>query len=85
MYYENYDLETVTTPVDVDQFISLLKEARYDEGEIIFLENGLRNGFDIGYEGPQQRQSTSSNLPFKPGVGDETVLWNKIMKEVKCK
>ena len=48
-----------------------------------FLEQSLINGFNIGYEGPQTRRSTAENIPFS--VGDETILWNKLMKEVKAK
>ena len=83
MYYENYDLKTVVTPVDVNKFVNLLRESNYDVQETNFLERGLREGFHIWYKGLQQRQSTSANLPFH--VGDETILWNKLMKEVKCK
>ena len=59
----------------------MLRSAGYDSKEIQFLENGFTLGFDIGYEGPQERQSTSENIPFT--VGNDTILWNKIMKEVE--
>ena len=58
-----------------------MKESEYDEDEIRFLENGFTNGFDISYEGPQNRQSTAENIPFT--TGDKVELWNKLMKEVK--
>ena len=51
--------------------------------EIKFLENGFTNGFNICYEGPQNRRSSSENIPIT--VGDEVELWNKLMKEVKMK
>ena len=73
----------MVTPVNVGHLVKLLRESGYDENEILFLENGLTNGFDIGYDGPQVRQSNSENLPFT--VGDRTELWNKLMKEVKLK
>ena len=82
-YYYNYDLKNVITPVDVDRLVHLLRESDYDETETLFLENGFCNGFDIGYEGPQQRMSESDNIPLT--VGNKTELWNKIMKEVKLK
>ena len=41
----------------------------------------FKNGFSIEYHGPQNRQSSSDNIPFS--VGNETEFWNKIMKEVK--
>ena len=70
----------VVTPVKVEKFISMLRSVDYDSKEIQFLENGFTSGFDIGYEGPQERQSTSENIPFT--MGNDTILWNKIMKEV---
>ena len=43
--------------------------------------NGFRFGFDIGYQGLKLRHSESRNLPFT--VGNQTVLWNKLMKETR--
>ena len=76
-------LSTIVTPVDVERYEQLLKESFYDQTETDFLVDGFRNGFEIGYQGPQNRQSESNNIPFTPGVGDKTVLWKKIMNEVK--
>ena len=71
------------TPIDVNHFVQLLNESGYDRQETQFLENGFKNGFDIGYEGPQERQSLSDNIPFT--IGNKTILWNKLMKEVELK
>ena len=49
----------------------------------LFLQQGFTYGFDIGYEGPKERQSLSNNLPFS--VGNHTILWEKLMKEVRLK
>ena len=46
--------------------------------------DGFTNGFSIGYEGDPMIRQTSPNLKFR-GVGNKTVLWNKVMKEVKLK
>ena len=81
MYFHNFDLDSVVTPVKVDQFIELLEQSNYDLEETQFLKQGFTNGFDIGYEGPTNRKSTSENIPFT--VGDNMDLWNKLMKEVK--
>ena len=83
MYFENFDLETVVTPVNADKLEELLKITQYDINETEFIVNGFRNGFDIGYRGPLEVQRTSPNLRFR--IGNEVVLWNKIMKEVKLK
>ena len=42
---------------------------------------GFRNGFSIGYNGPENVKLDSPNL--KLNVGNETILWNKVMKEVQ--
>ena len=63
-------------------FTELLQESNYDKTESIFLIKGFTEGFDIGYQGPQIRQSKSHNIPFS--VGDKYVMWEKIMKEVEA-
>ena len=54
LYYSNYDLSTIVTPVNVEKFVSELKQHGYEEEKIEFLQNGFTNGFDIGYQGPEQ-------------------------------
>ena len=44
--------------------------------------DGFTNGFSIGYEGPEVIKILSPNLKFRE-VGNSTILWNKVMKEVK--
>ena len=79
----NYDLENIITTVNAELLVSKLKAAKYPEEKISFLQDGFVNGFDIGYRGPKNRQSTAENIPFT--IGDETELWGKLMKEVKLK
>ena len=81
LWYENFDLDTLITPVDPDKFEELLNASSYDPKEIKFLIEGFRNGFDIGYAGPQDVRLESNNLRLT--VGNETELWNKVMAEVK--
>ena len=69
--------------LDVDRYEELLKESAYDATETEFLVTSFRNGFDIGYDGPQERQSEARNIPFT--VGNHIEMWNKIMKEVREK
>ena len=61
----------------------MLHEAKDDEGEIKFLVEGFTNGFEIGYEGPQDRQQYARNLPIK--CGSAIQHWNKMVKEVNLK
>ena len=76
-------MESVVTPVKVDLLVQLFKETNFDAEKTQFLEKGFKHGFDIGYEGPEHRQSTAENIPLT--VGSEIQLWNKLMKEVKLK
>ena len=75
------DLENIITPVNVSELENLLVETNYDREETRFLVDGFKNGFDLGYVGPQDIKQKSNNLKFI--IGDKTELWNKVMKEVK--
>ena len=75
------DLENIRTPIDVNKFIKLLEMANYQpKTELKFLKERFTQGFSIGYEGPQDRQNKSRNIPFT--VGNKYIMWEKIMKEV---
>ena len=62
----------------------LLLESEYDKEKTAKLVDGFKNGFELGYEGPQKVQVRSENLKLR-GIGTKTTLWNKVMKEVKLK
>ena len=81
LFFENFDLESIVTPVKAQHFVQLLKHSNYNPKEVQFLKRDFIDGFDIGNEGPVDHASTSSNLPLR--VGNCTILWNKLMKEVK--
>ena len=83
-YFENYDLESVVTPVDADKLDELLKISEYEDEERRFIVSSFKFGFDLMYRGDENVQMKSPNLKFR-GVGNETILWNKVMKEVKLK
>ena len=80
----NYDIKHIVTPVKVDVLERLLKVSKYDKEETDFLVNGLRNGFDIKYEGPEERKDYADNIPLR-SVGSPAELWEKLMKEVNLK
>ena len=61
----------------------LLEETDYPQHKIDILVNGFREGFDLGYRGPEDVRLTSPNLKFT--VGNSLELWNKVMKEVAAK
>ena len=84
MYYENYDLQNIVTPVDVSVLTQLLRDSQYEEEKSQFLIQGFTHGFNLGYKGSMRVKLTSNNLRFR-GVGNKKILWNKIMKEVKAK
>lgn len=81
MLAENYDFTSLVTPINIDVFESLMHESKYDKAEIEFIVEGFKNGFSIGYQGPQNRRSFSRNHKLK--VGTEIDLWNKVINEVK--
>ena len=83
LYFENFDLDNVVSPVKVDVLQELLEQSNYDAEKTQFLVEGFKNGFSLGYEGDENVQILSNNL--KLTVGNETILWNKVMKEVKEK
>ena len=47
-----------------------------------FLCDGFMSGFDLGYRGPFKRRDTSRNIPIRPEVGNEQMLWDNMLKEV---
>lgn len=83
MWYENYDIRNIVTPVVVEELERLLVESNYDREETKFLVNGFTNGFSLNYHGPTIRRTFCNNHRLK--AGNRTVLWNKLMTEVKLK
>ena len=74
-------MDNLVTPVRVDQLKKLLTKSGYDSKKSQFLIEGFSKGFDLGYRGPKLVKKRAPNLKFV--IGNETVLWNKVMKEVK--
>ena len=69
LYYENFNLEDIVTPVDVEQLSRLLHETKFDSKKSSFLIEGFSNAFDIGYQGSEVIQQNSHNLKLKnPGT-----------------
>ena len=83
LWFENYDLDSIVTPVNATLFERLLKESQCDEDKIQFIANGFRNGFPLKFEGDQNVLRDAENLKLR--IGSPTELWNKLMKEVKEK
>lgn len=54
LWFENYDLRNIVTPVKVDVLEQLLKETNYPVKDTKFLINGFKNGFSLGYRGAPQ-------------------------------
>ena len=84
LYFENFDLDNVVTPVNAQVLRHLLQRSNYNPQKTEFLYRGFTEGFDIGYEGPSDVKLVSENLKLR-GLGTKTTLWNKVMKEVKAK
>ena len=81
LQFENFDLENIITPVNVQVFEQLLTQAQYDPSEINYLVNGFTNGFSIEYKGDRNVRKLSPNLQLR--VGSPIELWNKVMTEVQ--
>ena len=82
--YHNPNLQDIVTPVDPNKLEELLVGANYDSEKNRFLVEGFRNGFEVGYKGSRTVKLNAPNLKFR-GVRNKTILWNKVMKEVKLK
>ena len=81
LYYTNFDLESIVTPVNVDAYEQLLVDSTYDIGKSKYLVDGFRHGFSLEYHGPRNICREAPNLKFR--IGNEIQLWNKVMKEIK--
>ena len=81
LQYQNFDLTNMVTPVNVKVLAGLLEESNYPKLKSEKLIRGFTEGFTIGYQGEKIIQRFAPNLKLR--IGSETVLWNKVMKEVK--
>ena len=61
----------------------LLVKSKYPPDKTQFLVQGFASGFSIGFEGDSKVRRLAPNLKLRIGI--ETILWNKVMKEVKIK
>ena len=92
LYFENFDLENVVTPVDAEALETLLHDTNYDSVKTKFLVDGFKHGFSLEYAGPTDVKQKALNLklPTNMVIEDritvsQTTLWNKVMKEVEAK
>ena len=83
LMYSNTDLENIVTPIRVKRLQELLTQSEYDMQKTEYLIQGFTHGFDLGYEGDTKVRRTAHNLKFT--IGNETIMWNKVMKEVQLK
>ena len=73
----------MVTPVNAFRLRELLQQANYPENQTDFLFKGFNSGFFLGYNGRTDVKLHAHN--FRLCVGNQTILWNKVMKEVKLK
>lgn len=81
IYAQNYDLDSVATPVRVEELRKLLLQTNYPQDKTNYLVEGFTHGFDIGFYGPRNVVRETPNMKFCTGTRID--LWNKIMKEVQ--
>ena len=82
-WFENFNIDSIYTPVDTTRLNELLIETNYDENKRQYIIDGFQKGFDLKFPGNREVKRTAPNLKLR--VGSETELWNKVMKEVKEK
>ena len=83
LWFENFDLENIHTPVNADQFEKLLIEIGYPTEKTQFIAQGFKKGFSLNFSEPLTETREAPNLKLR--VGSKTELWNKLMKEVELK
>lgn len=76
-------MTSITTPVKIDEFERLMREADYAEEKIQFLVHGFTKGFQLGYQGPLNGKRFAPNHALR--AGNKYILWNKLIKEVELK
>ena len=81
-YFSNFNLTNIITPIKADILEKILTQTNYDQKKQDYLISGFKQGFDIGYHGPEQRQDVSDNIPIK--ISSKLEMWNKVMKEVQA-
>ena len=81
LYYSNFDLENVITPVNAKMFEKLLIQSSYSKRKTKYLIQGFSCGFNLHYERKKDVKIFSNNLRLQ--VGSKTILWSKVMKEVR--
>ena len=79
-YFENFDLHTVTTPIDTKKFKELLEETNYCLEKTKRIIDTFVNGFSLECDEFAGEKRYAPNLKLR--IGNETILWNKVMKEV---
>ena len=57
--FENLDCENTVMPINADRLEELLILSNYDVSKREALVKGFREGFNIGYNGPELRQDTA--------------------------
>ena len=74
LYYENFDLVNLITPINAEAFQQLLTESKYDEEKTKFVIDGFKNGFDLGYRAKYNAKVKITSPNLKIRVGDEINL-----------
>ena len=62
LWHENFDLENIVSPVDYNKLEQMLRESGYNNDKTMYLVEGFKNGFSIGYSGSELVKRTAPNL-----------------------
>ena len=80
MECHDYNWNQIQTPINVPVLKDLLQKSDYSKEKLQFIIKGFTQGFNIGYQGPEDRTDESRNIPLQ--IGSQTEMWNKLTKEV---
>ena len=79
----NFDVNGIVTPIKLNSYRGLLEKSKFNKEKSAYLLEGFKNGFAIGYRGPPECRDSSRNIPIRDVVSSETIMWEKLMKEVE--
>ena len=62
LWFENYNVSEIVTPVDAERFRELLMVTGYPRNKIKFLYEGFTEGFSLQFQGNRQVVRYAPNL-----------------------
>ena len=83
LYFENYNISDIVTPIKHEVLQQLLSESNYDSQKSSYLVYGFKQGFQLGYRGPTNRQDKSQNILIHMRLPIRKSLLNILLKKIE--